>query len=682
MFQVRKSLIIAVLFFSLFIFDSNLSIAKIENANDEVVSKVGNDVITYGTLEKAFQKNMNRNGTSLFQISKDSLYDFLNLYINYRLKVIDAIDRGFDKDSSVIADIAQNRKILAESYYFEKKLMKPWLKKMLNFRKQEYRIAVLVFTMQHKPNDDTTAAYNKAMSCLNLIKNGADFYKVARDSSQDPETAKHGGEINTWVTAGNLQRSLENVMLTLQKGEMYPELIKTRYGYFILKLLDKQPRVFVAASHILISDDPKDSLKADRIANEVLTKLKNGEDFAKLAKKYSDDKHSAENGGRLDGFYSRSTGYEKNNRKLVPEFEKALFALKDGEVTNKVKTVYGIHIIKRDSSRGLNKEIETKDLKSVYKKSYYEKDKKDFLDSLHKLYKFNINNKVLTKLLTFVDTNKTSMGKNWESKIPVDFYSNTLFSFLNETTSIGEFVKLLTIKPDLRGSALNKNGILKAIDKIVSPMILNKATKSLEKEYPEFSALMKEFVDGILLFKVEQIEVWDKLKFDSTSAKIYWDTTKTRYMTKPKYDISEIFVLSDTVANGIYKQLKDGKNFEELATQKTERKGFREKKGHWGNLSVDDSKLAKFAKDNNLKDGQYLAPQKNEGGYSIIKLNKFLPVRIKTFDEAISDFAPVFQELTQKKLTNEWLDKVKTKHKVIIYEKKLNKIVKLLKKNK
>ena len=85
----------------------------------------------------------------------------------------------------------------------------------------------------------------------------------------------------------------------------------------------------VEVSHILVEDEDK--------ANELLKKIKDGEDFAKLAKENSTDTASAENGGEL-GYISEG--------EMVEEFEKAAFALEVDEVSDVVKSEYGYHIIK------------------------------------------------------------------------------------------------------------------------------------------------------------------------------------------------------------------------------------------------------------------------------------------------------------------------------------------------
>ncbi|BDG48522.1 MULTISPECIES: peptidylprolyl isomerase [Parageobacillus] len=85
----------------------------------------------------------------------------------------------------------------------------------------------------------------------------------------------------------------------------------------------------IRASHILVKDE--------KTAKEIKAKLDKGEDFAKLAKQYSQDPGSASNGGDLGWF---------GPGKMVKEFEDAAYQLKVGEISDPVKTEYGYHIIK------------------------------------------------------------------------------------------------------------------------------------------------------------------------------------------------------------------------------------------------------------------------------------------------------------------------------------------------
>jgi len=657
-------------------------VKKVDSKNDakhQVLATIGNEKITYADIEKAFKKNMNRRDLELYNISQDSLLDFIELYVNYRLKVQDALNRGFSQDSSIIQDIDANKKILAESFYYEKKLTEPAIQRMLKLRETEKQIAIIVIT--HKPaTADTIIAFNKANNILNMLKNGANFFKLAQDSSDDKETARKGGIVHNYITSGNIQKQIEDAVYSLKAGEVYPEPINIKFGYIIIKLLKDEPRLLVKARHILLSDAfQTDSSSVTKKADSLLNLLKKGASFTQLAKENSEDPQSAKNGGDFGEWYSRSTGFTESGRILVPEFVDALYDLHDGTCSGKVYTDYGIHIIIRDSTKFPDETKEKEDIKKLYKRIYLELDKKVLLDSLKDAYGLKINENVLSELISNLDTTKTNLDTAWVGKIPLDMFEKTLFTFLNQNTS-KKFIETTTkAKNELRGLSLNEQGFKRGINKIVEEPLFKKIASELEKDYPDFAALMQEFRDGILLFKVEAIEVWDKLKFDTTLAKTYYDSTKNKYKTTPAYDLTEIYMLTDSAAQEVYKLAKNTNDFELLAEQHTQRAGYREKKGKWGLCYTKDSKIAQMVDTLKPAVGQVLPPRPFERGFAIIKVNKFEGPRQKTLDEAIPDFAPEVQDILQKQLTEKWLHQLKSKFKVNIDTKKISSVINQIK---
>ena len=662
-----------------FVFFAHLTDSYCENQRTEElmqtkIANVNDEIITLNELEKAFKKNMNRSDSRIYDVSKDSVLDFLDLFIKYRLKVHDAIDRGFDKDEEVIRDIEENRKVLAESFFYDNRLIKPNVEEMLERRKKELKIAIILFSFPPVPEPDTMETYLRAKRTLELLKKGGDFAQIAKDSSDDKESAQRGGVIPTYITSGKVQRPIEDAIYSLKVGEIYPELIPTKFGYFIVKLLDKKDRVKVKASHILLSEGfEDDSAAVINKADSLLQLIKKDKaEFEILAEEHSEDPSSAMRSGSLGAWYSRSSGFEGTGRHLVHDFEEAIYDLETGEISDLVFTDYGVHIIRKDSAKPIDIENEREEVRKIYKRLYYEKDKRALLDSIKKDYDFEINDKVMDELISHLDTNVTTLDSAWYGNVPEDLKSVALYKILDQETTVGEFIELLEESTSFRGIALNEEGLEKAINKETDPIAFNEATKDLEEKYPKFESLMKEFRDGILLFRVERIEVWDKLKFDSTLAKQYWDTTKNRYMTETMYDISEIYVIDDSLAKDLHKQLEQGDaDFAGLAEEFTERSGYREKKGHWGVISKRNSKIYDMVDAMNLLEGEVSEPQKSGAGYSIIKMHEIQPPRVKTFEEAISDFAPEFQDLLQKKLSDEWIKRIKDKFDVKIYEDKL-----------
>jgi peptidyl-prolyl cis-trans isomerase C len=146
------------------------------------------------------------------------------------------------------------------------------------------------------------------------------------------EAKKKGFESNT-----DYQKKLEDfkkltlISLLLEKeiedkAKVNDQDVKEYYDKHKADLMSNNQ---VRASHILV--------KSEDEAKKILEQLKKGGDFAKMAKAKSVDSGSAQNGGDL-GFFSKG--------QMVPEFDKAAFSLKEGELSGPVKTQFGYHIIK------------------------------------------------------------------------------------------------------------------------------------------------------------------------------------------------------------------------------------------------------------------------------------------------------------------------------------------------
>lgn len=283
------------------------------------------------------------------------------------------------------------------------------------------------------------------------------------------------------------------------------------------------------------------------------------------------------------------------------------------------------------------------------------------------------NEATLAELISAIDTTKTTMQYEWAESIPAALKNKIIYAAPYEPFTVQSFADSLTKRSDFRGYSLNRNGFIRAMDKMISVQIIRDAAKNLEKEYPDFAEMMQEFRDGILLFKIEDQEVWSKLQFDSVKARTFFDTSKTKYMTKESYNISEIYVMADSSATTLKRLVDNGEDFASMAEKFTQRDKFREKKGSWGVVAVQNNSLAAFAKERGItKAGTIFGPVKFEGGYSIVKVNEYLPIRPKTFEEAIADFAPAYQDAVQKQLTSQWLESVKKRFPIVINMKAID----------
>ncbi len=246
-----------------------------------VIAEYNDSQVTMGEFEKAYAKNSG----SYEAASKDSFQNYKNfadLYVNFKMKLKDAEKRGYQNDSALSQELLDYKKKVGASYILEKYLVEPNIKDWYEKRKIEIRASHLMIRPE---NNDVEAARKLANALLDSIKKGAKYEDMVLKYSQDQYSKNKGGDIY-YFTAGQLPYEFEDAAYKTEVGQIYPEVVQTKFGFHIIKVTDKKPRVpKIRASHILASytNNPmaiKDTMAAKGKMDSILSALKSVEDFA------------------------------------------------------------------------------------------------------------------------------------------------------------------------------------------------------------------------------------------------------------------------------------------------------------------------------------------------------------------------------------------------------------------
>ncbi len=224
------------------------------------------------------------------------------------------------------------------------------------------------------------------------------LYKEAlkKGLNKDPEYIKKVEDFKKITLVGLLlQREIESkVKVSDQEIKDYYEKNKEKFA----------PVAQIRISQILV--------KTEKEAEQILEKLRKGENFAQIAKKSSIDTVSAKNGGDM-GFLSKG--------QMDPELEAAALKLRIGEISEPVKTKSGYHIIKVTDKKS-GPVVDFEKVKNLISQNLMAEKQKDVFDSyiegLRKTYKVEINKEALTKLAPSDEEKGMTQGKPEQKEEP------------------------------------------------------------------------------------------------------------------------------------------------------------------------------------------------------------------------------------------------------------------------
>ena len=520
-----------------------------QNKDTDILLKIEGNPVTTSEFLRIYEKNNTPPSKKA-----DSLEDYLDLFINFKLKVLEAERRGLDTTQSFKKELNRYRDELAKSYLKKKPIVDSLLKESYRRKKRQVNVShILIKIDKNASPQDTAKAYNQAMSIRRKIIDGESFQKLARRYSDDPSQKKNKGKLG-YIEAFQTVYPFESAAYSLDSGEI-SKPVRTKYGYHIIKNngFRKNPGQ-VKVAHIMLAK-PKNTSQAsqkklkDSIFN-IYNELDNGADFAKMARKHSADKRSARNGGVLPWF---KTG------KMIPAFENVAFSLEEkGAVSKPLKTEYGWHIIKLIDKKKIGSFGDKKQkLKQQLRKSGrmdIAKEKK--VNELKEEYQY----KQVSGLESFFSVTDTS-GFDIAAINSPDEY---VFSLADTAFTNHTFAKYINKNIKDKSVSSPRAFVKNQYAEFVRDKILKYEKKRLEQEYPEFRHLMQEYKNGILLFNLTDKLVWSKAANDTASLKKYYEKHKENYRRGPKLKATTYTYQSNKCKRKLrrYLRRKERKNYE------------------------------------------------------------------------------------------------------------------------
>ncbi|MEI6574981.1 MAG: peptidylprolyl isomerase [Bacteroidota bacterium] len=642
-----------------------------QQANDPVLLTVGGDKVTQSEFLSIYQKN-NVKGEV---IDKKSLQEYLELFINFKLKVKEAEEMGLDTATAFKTELAGYRKQLAQNYLSDNEVNDELLKQAYDRMQKDIRAShILIKCDPGAAPKDTLIAYNKIVEIRKRIMKGERFETLAKEVSDDPSAKDrdatgnrpavkgNGGDLG-YFTVFDMVYPFENGAFNTPKGEI-SNPIRTDYGYHILKIVEvKKAMGRVKVAHIFAAfpanATKEDSVKAKDKILEANKMLKSGIVFDTVCIKYSDDKGTASKGGLLPWF---------GVNRMVPDFINAVTNLQVGQVTEPFVSPFGWHIVKMVERKDIGSYEDVKsDIKQrVSKDSRAQLTKDAIVSKIKKQYGFTEYAKVKEEMLPVLDSSVFSA--KWDVKKGASLKA-PLCNIGDKTYTQQDFLQNLGTNQKSQSAEDLSIFLSNAYRKYVDDVCIAYKDSKLEAEYPEFRNLMKEYRDGILLFDLTDQKVWTKAIKDSVGLEAFYKTNKNNYMWGKRLDATLYKCKDKDIVEKAYKMAS--KSFEKSYDEAAILKKF--SKDTLNPLRIDRSKFtkgdSKFVDNTNWVKGVY-APSLADPFWMFVVVHQTLEPEPKTLAEARGMITADYQSYLEK----EWIRVLRQKYPVQVKQEVLSTI--------
>ena len=566
---------------------------------------------------------------------------YLDLYIRYRMKVLDAESLGLDKDPAFKEELLGYRNQLASRYLLERevsdKLVKEAYQRSLKIINASH---ILVECSPDAPASDTLKAYQKISLVRKKAMAGVPFEELAATYSEDPEAAARKGKLGDFSVFQMLY-PFETAAYHTAEGHI-SGIVRTRYGYHLIKVHEikiNPGQVEIARIRISSGKSEPDSLEAAAKAREIYNRLLKGASFTSMMEQLSDEKKPADaeiiKPGNLPG----------------KALEDAAFALKKaGDISVPIKTSDGWYILRlvRKIPVPPFEKVKARLTSRVAGDERSVIGREQFIARLKKEYRFKEDESIKGKPQALIA----------QVAAPEKNSNALLFTFDKERVKVSDFLDYL-----------NEKGGAAGVEQRYKEFIEHKLTvfenEHLEERYPDFKYLLNEYRNGILLFNLSEQKIWNQGRRDSTRILKFYNSRLNEYSWKERAEASVYIAGSASDLSQVKDLLKQNKSDQEITAiinrnnplNLVINSGLFERGSH---MFVDRARWQNNT-DSEITIGN---------AFALVRVARVLPASPKKPDQVEGILLSDYQEY----LESEWLKELKLKYPVRINEAELKKV--------
>ena len=552
--------------------------------------------------------------------------DFLDRYVDFRLKVLAARGAGYDRDSSYLAEVADYRDQLAGPYFTDREVLDDIVRDLYDKQAEEVEVSHVLFLLS-PAETDTAAVFARATALRDSVEAGLiAFDEAAVRYSEDPSAAQNRGALGA-ITGGRTILPFEDAAYATPVGELGGP-VRTRFGVHLLKVTDRRPaRGEIGARHILVRTTETVSPDSARAVIEGLrARVVAGEDFGDLARQFSEDTGSGAQGGDL-GTFGRG--------RMVPPFEAAAFDLQNvGDLSEPVETRFGVHLIQltsvseRPDFQTAAPELRQQALRLPRTALRRQAIGREVFDELGGTYDDALVREAVMQYGPD-QAREQVLGQGFGP------YADRTFATLAD--SAYTFSDLLPVLQRTRFGPHPAGEMIEAARAFVDEQGVELALARLESRDPEFARVFQSYADGVLLFRIAEDSVWTPAKDDVAGLRAVYDARPGAYRWPERRRVLAFRAATDSLLLAVGADLDAGRT----AAQALD---VRASKVQMDTLYVSDSTDTGLDRVLGLPVGGRTGVVTERGRRALYVLDGVEPPRDKTFEEARAELVSVYQD--------------------------------------
>jgi peptidyl-prolyl cis-trans isomerase SurA len=509
---------------------------SVVTAQDEVLITIAGQPVMRSEFERVYHKN-NKAET----VDPKMAEEYLNLFVNFKLKVLEARHQGYDTMRTFLTELSGYRDQLAKPYLQNRQVVDQLVQEAYEHSINEVNASHIMVKLPANPTpEDTLKAYQWILEIRKRVLGGEPFSKVAQAESEDPSARENEGRLG-WFSAFMMVYPFEKAAYSLPVGDVSMP-VRSRYGYHIITVNGIRPALGeVKLAHIMTRGARAEGEEAVRIAREKITKcydqLNAGKSFEELVPLYSEDAGSARNGGLIRWIKSGE---------LPANIEEVVFHMKDsGTYTVPLQSDYGWHIFRLLNKRPI----------AAFDKLKSQLEERILSDDRGKIAEQAMNTRIIGEAgYTAYKENLDALAEVMDSAVYIGSWKpESAGELLDPVCTIGgrdysqkELADYITMTRRYNKAQSFSAIVTAKFDDFVTRELRNWEKSRLEDKYPEFRYLMEEYHDGILLFNITDQEVWSKAVKDTIGLSAYFNSHRNDYQWKERADVS-VYTVRDAL---------------------------------------------------------------------------------------------------------------------------------------